>query len=106
MGTVRSWRETAKSWREHGAAGRKVVQDARPAAQPAELEEFDWESLRRVWEDEPAESHQVRAEQSLRLVNQVLASRRRNRRLLQVASVLLAPLAIFLALRGLRQAFA
>jgi hypothetical protein len=104
MGTARSWRETAKSWREHGA-GRKV-QHARPAAQPDELEEFDWESLRRVWEDEPTESHEVRAEQSLRLVNQILASRRRNRRFLQVASVLLAPLAIFLALRGLRQAFA
>jgi hypothetical protein len=85
-------------------AARKDLVIGRSADQ--QLEEFDWDSLRRVWEDDPVESHEARAEQSLRLVNTVLASRRRNRRLVQVASVLLAPLAIFLAVRGLRQAFA
>jgi hypothetical protein len=72
-----------------------------------QLEEFDWDSLRRVWDDEePGEVHEARAEQSLQRLNQVLARRRRNRRLVQVASVLLAPLALFLTVRSLRQAFA
>jgi hypothetical protein len=88
--------------------GRKLTgreHDRASAAQP-QLEEFDWESLRRVWEDEPANTHEERADHSLQLLESVLASRRRNRRLLQVAGLMLVPLVIVFAIRGLRQVLA
>lgn len=106
MGTARTWREMEA--RRKTLSGRPTWNPGggRSAAATGQLEEFDWESLRRVWEDDPADSHEARADRSLRLLDRTLAHRRRNRRLLQLAGLMLAPVVLVFAIRGLRQALA
>ena len=116
MGTARSWREMQAAWREStarkGTARESLLGDGwNGPRELAQLEEFDWNSLRRAWDDggdeQPVvESHEERAARSLALVDATIAADRRRRRWLQLAGVVLAPLLLVLAYRSAREAFA
>src|SRR5687767_13856890 len=113
MGTARSWRDIQTAWRE-GTAGRNPGRDYgrdygdgwQGPRHLDELEEFDWDSLRRAFAGEEGESHQERAERSVALVNATIAADRRQKRWLQLAAVLLAPLVLVLTYRLARETFA
>jgi len=101
-----SFSRRPRSWSSPGQPGRRRT--TRVGTGPF-LEEFDWSSLRRAWDDEgdrrveaEQEDRALRAQRSLDKLDAVLRARNLRRRLTPLLSAFLLPAAAYVTYRTLR----